>query len=228
MNYFGYVSGGSDMFCIAYRKIKVKDKSGSLSGIVIHDECVENQGFCLYQEDNGVINLKYYKKINSRLETGLLETTIANSIRYADIFIMPDRDLMMISGSRYCINALQNFSGFRKMFYIERLSLDINECLKVYSFMKPEVKQISLENVKAFDISLSKMTMELKNSLDSYKLLSNKKLNITEVLLKVNTTSMFFELLIDLKDGEIFFDNIDYILREFSEIKNFGMLMLEE
>jgi len=212
------------MFCIAYRKIKIKDKSG----IVVHEECVENQGFCLYQEDNQVIHFKYYKKINSRFETGFLETTIANSIRYADVFIISDKNLMMICGSRYCINALQNFSEFRKLFYIEKLSLDINDCLKAYSFMKPEIKQISLENVKAFDISLSKITMELKNSLDSFKLLNNKKLNITEALLKVNISSIFFDLLIDLKDGEIFFDNVDYILREFSEIKNFGMLILEE
>ncbi|WP_074036312.1 hypothetical protein [Exiguobacterium profundum] len=94
--------------------------------------------------------------------------------------------------------------------------------------MKPEVKQISIENVKAFDISLSRMTVELKNSLDAFKLLKNEKLNISEVLLKVDTNSMFFELLIDLNDGVIFFDNVDYILKEFSEMKNFGMLMLED
>ncbi|WP_431808562.1 hypothetical protein [Lysinibacillus sphaericus] len=216
------------MFCIAYRKIRVKDKGGFLKGIIIHEECIENQGFCLYQEEKQVIHFKYYKKINSRFETGFLETTIANSIRYADVFIITDKNLMMICGSRYCINALQNFSEFRKLFYIEKMPLDINDCLKAYSFMKPEVKQISLENVKAFEISLSKITMEFKNSLDSFKLLNNKKLNITEALIKVNISSIFFDLLIDLKDGEIFFDNVDYILREFSEIKNFGMLILEE
>ncbi len=46
------------MYCIAYRKMRVKDRSESLSSFVTEGENVENQGFCHYYEDGQVTHLK--------------------------------------------------------------------------------------------------------------------------------------------------------------------------